>query len=54
VAGDPGRTAASLERVASLLDWAPAVALASGLADQIEWQARQRRDVVVGAGRAGA
>jgi nucleoside-diphosphate-sugar epimerase len=51
-AGDPGRTAASLVRAASLLDWAPVVPLRTGIADQIEWQARQRREVEVGAGRA--
>jgi nucleoside-diphosphate-sugar epimerase len=53
VAGDPGRTAAALGRAASLLDWAPAVSLPAGLADQIEWQAGQRRDVAVGAAWAG-
>jgi nucleoside-diphosphate-sugar epimerase len=53
VAGDPGRTAAALERAASLLDWTPAVPLDAGIADQIEWQARTRRGAVVGAGWAG-
>jgi nucleoside-diphosphate-sugar epimerase len=52
-AGDPGRTAAALARAASLLDWAPAVSLPAGVDDQIEWQARQRRGVAVGAGWAG-
>lgn len=53
LAGDPGRTAAALERAASLLDWSPAMSLPSGIADQIEWQAHQRRGSAVGAGWTG-
>ena len=50
VAGDPGRTAAALDRAASLLEWGPMVSLPAGIADQIEWQCRERGGVVVGAG----
>jgi nucleoside-diphosphate-sugar epimerase len=41
-AGDVTRTGGSAERVASLLDWEPAVGLREGLARQVSWHLERR------------
>lgn len=43
VPGDPGRTAANIDRARQILRWSPQVSLRDGLAAQIAWQAARAR-----------